>query len=100
MKSFPRYLLIVLALAGDSTMTRFLASVCLLPPLPDLLMANEKGAGEPADHVPQLQIRQTRQKRARFKAAAGAQLLQGNRSVPGEGAQARSKIVAAQAYRP
>ena len=32
-KSFPRYLLIVFALAGDSTITRFLATSLLALPL-------------------------------------------------------------------
>src|SRR5688572_9652995 len=75
-KSLPRYLLIVFALAGDSTMTRFLASCCL----PDLMMPDEERAGQTADDVPQLQIGQTREQSARFKAAAGTQLLQGGGS--------------------
>jgi hypothetical protein len=37
-KSFPRYLLIVFALAGDSTITRFLATSLLSPSVLSVLV--------------------------------------------------------------
>src|SRR5262245_54163544 len=71
-KSRPRYLLIVFALAGDSTMTRFLATLILTPLGP----AYEERARQ-ALHLPlQLQLPQPLQQLRHRHAAALLQLVQ------------------------
>ena len=66
----------VFALAGDSTMTRFLANRLLFA----FMMPHEEGPGQPAHLVLQLQFGETGQERRRFKAAALLQLVEARRA--------------------
>src|SRR5215813_7053555 len=84
-KSRPRYLLIVFALAGDSTMTRFLATLILTPLGP----AYEERARQ-ALHLPlQLQLPQPLQQLRHRHAAALLQLVQAQRRVRAQRVQER-----------
>src|SRR5712691_3218904 len=92
-KSFPRYLLIVFALAGDSTITRFFATWVPAPPVkkmtPVSMVADEEGPGQAAHLVAQFQLTETGEQLRRFKAAPGPEVVQAQGSAPPECAKQR-----------
>jgi hypothetical protein len=97
-KSFPRYLLIVFALAGDSTITRFLATSLLSPAVlsvlvkkmtPVSMVPDEEGPRQAADLVAKLQLTQTGQQVWRFKPAPGPEVFQADGGIRAEGGKQR-----------